>query len=279
MKIAAVIGSPVAQSLSPAIHNASFRSRGDDWAFGSFPVAPGRVPDALRAMRELQIAGLAVTMPHKDAAYSAVDAMHESAQVCRSVNTVIVASDGDLLGANTDGDGCCNALEAAGAMLGGARIVVIGAGGTARAIVVAATRRGARDIVIINRSLRRASDAAAISSVARVGDPSEISQAGIVINTTPVGLGALDHSETPIDVNMLRSQQIVLDAVYYPLQTPLLRAAQSCGAIAVDGLSMLVHQAALQQQFWLGRLPDLAIMRQAALNEIEARRVRRSPIA
>lgn len=279
MKIAAVIGSPVAQSLSPAIHNAVFRLCGDDWAFGSFPVAPGRVPDAFRAMRELGLAGLAVTMPHKDAAFGAVDIVHESAQVCRSVNTVIVSGDGNLLGASTDGDGCCNALEAAGASIAGARIVVIGAGGTARAIVDAATRRGAKDIVIVNRSLQRSSDAAAISNVARVGDPSEISQAGVVINTTPVGMGALADSETPFDVGLLRARQIVLDAVYHPLQTPLLRAAQRCGAVAVDGLNMLVHQAALQQQFWLGRLPDLAIMRQAALNEIEARRVRHSPIA
>lgn len=278
MKIAAVIGSPVAQSLSPAIHNAAFRSCGDDWAFGSFPVAPGRVPDALRAMHELELAGLAVTMPHKDAAFAAVDDLHESAQVCRSVNTVIVARDGNLLGANTDGDGCCNALEAAGANLAGARIIVIGAGGTARAIVDAATRRGAGDIVIINRSPQRSSEAAAISNIARVGDLNEISQASVVVNATPVGMGALTDSETPFDVGLLRAQQIVLDAVYHPLQTPLLRAAQSCGAVAVDGLHMLVHQAALQQQFWLGRLPDLAIMRQAALNEIEVRRVQRSPI-
>ncbi len=279
MKIAAVIGSPVAQSLSPTIHNAAFRSRGDDWAFGSFPVAPGHVPDALRAMRELGLAGLAVTMPHKDAAYAAVGSVHESAQLCRSVNTVIVAKDGSLFGANTDGDGCCNALEAAGATLAGARVVVIGAGGTARAIIDAATRRGVEDIVIINRSAQRSRDAAAISNIARVGDPSEIVRASIVINTTPVGMGALTTSETPFDVDLLQARQIVLDAVYYPLQTPLLRAVHSCGAATVDGLSMLVHQAALQQQFWLGRLPDLAIMRQAALDEIEARRVRRSPIA
>jgi len=279
VKIALVIGSPVAHSLSPAIHNAAFRLHGDDWAYGSFHVAPGHVPDALRAMRELGLAGLSVTMPHKDAAFAAVDVVHESAQVCRSVNTVIVARDGKLLGANTDGDGCCDALEAAGAVIAGARVVVIGAGGTARAIVDALTRRGASDIVIVNRSLQRSSDAAAISNVARVGDPSEISEASVVINTTPVGMGALDDGETPFDVGLLRAQQIVLDAVYHPLQTPLLRAAQSCGAVAVDGLNMLVHQAALQQQMWLGRLPDIAIMRQAALNEIAARLARRSPIA
>lgn len=279
MKIAAVIGSPISQSLSPAIHNAAFRANGDEWAYGSFHVASGHVQEALSAMREFSISGLSVTMPHKDAAFAAVEGVHDSAQECRSVNTVLLSSDGKLIGANTDGDGCCDALEAAGGSISGARIVVVGAGGTARAVITAAAKRGAIDIAIVNRSSASAIAAASLCDAAHVARDGDISAANIVINTTPVGMGAIAKNETPIDVVQLRAQQYVLDAVYYPLLTPLLRAAQDCGAVAVDGLNMLVHQASLQQFLWLGRAADVSVMRNAALNEIEARRARRPPIA
>ncbi len=279
MNVAAVIGSPIDQSLSPAIHNAAFRAHGDDWIYVAFHVAAGQAAQALQAMRVLGIAGLSVTMPHKDEACDAVDALDESARLAHSVNTVVRRPDGSLLGVNTDGEGCCNALESAGAILASARVVIIGAGGTSRAIIAAMSLRGVGEIVVVNRTPARAQNAAEITSLARVGVESDIAEANILVNTTPVGMGSSNETNMPCDAAYLGHRQFVLDAVYHPLDTPLLRAARKVGAIAVDGLDMLVHQGALQQQHWLGRLPSVEIMRTAALDELHARSARHAPIA
>jgi shikimate dehydrogenase len=279
VNIAAVIGSPIEQSLSPAIHNAAFRTHGDDWIYVAFEVAAGNAVQAIQAMRILGIAGLSVTMPHKSDVCDAVDALDDSARVAHSVNTVVRQPDGSLLGVNTDGEGCCNALESAGAVLASAKVVVIGAGGTARAIIAAMSLRGIAEIVVINRSKSGANDAVKISALARIGVDSDIANANILINCTPVGMGSASEPTMPCDATFLRHGQFVLDVVYDPLATPLLRAARKVGATIVDGLDMLVHQGALQQQHWLGRLPSVEIMRTAALEELNARSTRHAPIA
>jgi shikimate dehydrogenase len=279
MNVAAVIGAPIEQSLSPTIHNAAFQAYGDDWIYVAFHVAVGDVARALQAMRVLGIAGLSVTMPHKGEAFDAVDALDESARSARSVNTVVKRPDGSLLGVNTDGDGCCNAIESSGAKLESAKVVILGAGGTARSIVAAMSLRGVADIVVVNRTASRAQDAVRISPLARIGVESDIADADILVNTTPVGMGSSSDLNMPCDATYLGHRQFVLDAVYHPLDTPLLRAARKVGATTIDGLDMLVHQGALQQQHWLGRLPSVEIMRTAALNELNARSARHAPIA
>jgi len=279
VNVAAVIGSPIKQSLSPTIHNAAFRAHGDDWIYVAFHVAAGDAVQALDAMRVLGIAGLSVTMPHKDDACTAVDALDESARLARSVNTVVRQSDGSLLGVNTDGEGCCNALESSGAVLSSAKVAIIGAGGTARAIIAAMSLRGVAEITVVNRTNSRAQSAASITSLARVGVESDIAHANILINTTPVGMGSSSGLDMPCDAAFLSHGQFVLDVVYHPLDTPLLREARKVGATTVDGIDMLVHQGALQQLHWLGRLPSTDIMRSAALNELNVRSARRAPIA
>lgn len=279
MNVAAVIGSPIEQSLSPAIHNAAFRAHGDDWVYVAFHVAAGDAVKALHAMRVLGIAGLSVTMPHKDDVCDAVDDLDESARLAHSVNTVVRRHDGSLLGVNTDGEGCCNALESSGAVLTSAKVVIIGAGGTARAIIAAMSLRGVADIAVVNRTNSRAQAAVDITPLARIGVESDIAHANILINTTPVGMGSSGVLDMPCDAAFLGHGQFVLDAVYHPLVTPLLRAARKVGANTVDGLDMLVHQGALQQQHWLGRLPSVEIMRTAALDELDARSSSHAPIA
>lgn len=278
MNVAAVIGSPIEQSLSPTIHNAAFRAHGEDWIYVAFHVAAGNAAQALNAMRVLGIAGLSVTMPHKADVCDAVDALDEPARLAHSVNTVVRRPDGSLLGANTDGDGCCNALEAVGAVLTSAKVVIIGAGGTARAIVAAMSLRGVAEIVIVNRTNSRAQEAVNISALARMGVESDIAHANILVNATPMGMASPGGSDMPCDPAFLGHGQFVLDVVYHPLITPLLRAARKVGANTVDGLDMLVHQGALQQQHWLGRLPSVEIMRTAALDELDARSARSAQI-
>jgi shikimate dehydrogenase len=274
VEVAAIIGLPVAQSLSPAMHNAVFHYRDDGWTYIAMEVEIDAVENVLRTLGANTIQAFSVTMPHKEAVYTLLNAANnglgevdESGVSARSVNTISVR-DGRLIGSNTDGDGCCNALEQSGVQIEGVRAVVVGAGGTARAIVAALGRRNAADIAVINRTEAHALDAASCAMTARVGSVDDIARANVVINATSVGMG---DARTPIDAKHLHPNLVVLDCVYYPLETTLLREAKTTGATTVDGLWMLVHQGALQQLAWLGMVGDIHIMRQAALDELAHR--------
>ena len=267
-RLAAVIGSPVRHSLSPALHNAAFRAGALDWTFVAFEVAPGGGGDAVRAMRTLGIGGLAVTMPHKVDVAAAVDEVDPAAKALDSVNTVVLHDDATTFGASTDGAGLIASLTASGVSLVGARIAVIGAGAAARSVIDALGRAGTSEIMVINRSADRAAAALALADQARVGELEEVGAVDVVINATSVGMGT---SELPLDPDLLRASHVVVDLVYHPLETALLAAARECGATVVDGLGMLVHQAALQQVLWTGVEPDVGAMRAAAEAELAAR--------
>lgn len=264
-RVAAVIGYPVAHSLSPALHNAGFASLGVDWVYTAFDVAPGRAGEALAAMRVLGLAGLSVTMPHKQDVARMVDTLDPAAKALDSVNTVSVAGDGRLVGHSTDGDGFVASLEAAGHGVRGRRICVLGAGGAARSIIDAMARHGAASIDIVNRTAAAAHVAAALGG--RPAAPAAVADAEIVVNATSVGMHG---EELPCEVALLHAGQVVADIVYQPRRTALLRAASSRGAATVDGLGMLIHQAALQQQIWLGRRPDVEAMTAAAEGQLAA---------
>ena len=267
-RLAAVIGSPVRHSLSPALHNAAFEATGLDWRFVAFEVADGRAGEALAAMRALGIAGYAVTMPHKADVAAVVDDVDPAAAALGSVNTVVLGDDGSTFGASTDGAGFVESVTAAGVDLRDARVVVLGAGGAARAIVDALGRAGVGDIAVVNRTRSSAETTAALTPVARVGSLADAADAGLLVNATSVGMGA---DAMAIDVALLRPDLVVADIVYHPLDTALLRAAASVGALTIDGLGMLVHQAVLQHELWTGRRPDPALLRSAAEAELAAR--------
>jgi shikimate dehydrogenase len=270
--LAAVIGHPIAHSLSPVIHRAAFAAAGVDWSYVAFEVAPGSGAAAVAAMRTLGIGGLSVTMPHKADVALAVDRLDEAATALGAVNTV--SWDGDrLVGSSTDGAGFVASLDECGVRVAGRRCAVIGAGGAARSLIDALGRAGAASIVVINRSPDRAIAAALLAPQASVGDASAIASADLVVNATSVGMGvapsAARPTDLPCDPSLLAPGQIVADLVYHPLETPWLAHARERGAIAVDGLGMLVHQAALQQRIWIGTAPDTAAMRAAALSQLD----------
>jgi shikimate dehydrogenase len=274
LEVAAIIGDPVIQSLSPAMHNAVFHQRKIDWTYVAMEVREDALNGVLQTLGGTSIKAFSVTMPHKEAVFEMLSSastnlgeVDESAKAARSVNTIAIKS-GRMFGSNTDGDGCCNAVEQAGMGIAGSRVVVIGAGGTARAVVVALARRGASDIAVINRTESRARDAVACADVARIGSVDDIATANILINATSVGMGS---QESPIDAARLHSSLVVLDVVYQPLETTLLRNAKNAGAVTVDGLWMLVHQGALQQLAWFDEIGDVQLMRQAALDELANR--------
>jgi shikimate dehydrogenase len=267
-RLAAVIGSPVRHSLSPALHNAAFAAAGLDWRFVALEVAPGAAADAISAMRTLGIGGFAVTTPHKADAAAAVDEVDAASSALRSVNTVVLRDDGSTFGVSTDGEGFVDSLRAADADPAGRRVVVLGAGGAARSIVDALGRAGAADVVIVNRSAGSAGAAAGLATVARVGALGEVAGADLLVNATSVGMGS---DECPVDPGVLHGGLVVADIVYHPIETALLRAARAVGAGTVDGLGMLVHQAARQQLLWTGVAPDPAVIRAAAEAELAAR--------
>lgn len=259
----------MAHSLSPVIHEAGFASTGALWSYVAFEVAPGDAGRAIEAMRTLHISGLSVTTPHKEAVAEAVDELAPQAAVLRSVNTVAMSGDGRLVGYSTDGAGFVASLAERGIELAGAKVTVLGAGAAARSVVDAVGRAGAERIAIVNRTPAAAEVAAQLAAVAVVGSDVDIEAADVLVNATTVGMGS---DAIPCDPGRLRATQVVADLVYHPRQTALLLAARDAGASTVDGLGMLVHQAALQQELWTGQRPDAVAMRRAAEAELISQR-------
>jgi shikimate dehydrogenase len=267
VRLVGVIGSPIAHSLSPLLHRAAFAVLGlsDSWRSLAFEVPAGRAADALSAMRRADISGLSVTMPHKAAVAGLVDERTEVARRLDAVNC-IVQRDGRLLGANTDGAGFVASLERGASFSpAGRRCLVIGAGGAARAVVLALADAGADAVVVLNRTPERAATAAALAGAAgSVVGPTEgarvaaIQAADLVVNATPVGMvsagatGDAGGPDWPVDPGLLHAGQVAADLIYAPRPTPWLMAAEATGATGVDGLGMLVHQAAAQITLWTG---------------------------
>lgn len=266
-RLAAVIGSPVRHSRSPVLANAAFGGAGLDWTLVALEVEPGRGAAAVDAARTLGIGGLMVTMPHKADVIAALDRLTPTASALGAVNSV--AWDGDeLVGDNTDGLGLVASLRVdEGIDLAGRRCVLFGAGGAARSVARALGQSGAIDVAVVNRTRANAEVAAALAGpVGRVGDAHDVTDADLVVNASSVGMGADENAAGPLPVGaeLLRPTQVVVDLVYEPLRTPLLTVAASCGARSVDGLGMLVHQAALSIRRWTGVEADVAAMAAAA---------------
>jgi shikimate dehydrogenase len=273
-----VIGSPVAHSLSPLLHTSAFDALGlgEQWRSFAFEVPPGQAAAALEAMRRADITGLSVTMPHKADVAGLVDERSDVAQELTAVNCVH-RQEGRLFGTNTDGEGFLASLaRGAGFEPTGKRCVVIGAGGAARAVVLALARAGASDVAVVNRTPERAFEAAALAGrQGTVVDLTEgaiadaVAVAHLVVNATPVGMDGVGASaggpaEWLVAPDLLGPGQVAADLVYVPRQTPWLIEAAAAGASTLDGLGMLVHQAAAQLVLWTGATPPVEAMWQAA---------------
>jgi shikimate dehydrogenase len=270
VSLVGVIGSPIAHSLSPLLHNTAFGALGLDWQSRAFEVPPGQAAQALAAMREGGITGLSVTMPHK----ADVAALVECSPVAARLGAVncVLNSEGTLWGTNTDGEGFVASLGRGAAFpVGGRRCLVIGAGGAARAVVLALAEAGAGEVAVVNRTGSRAEEAAALAgSVGRVvpaGDAAVagvVAQAELVVNATPVGMVGSGDEEWLVAPSLLHAGQVVVDLIYVPRPTPWLAAAAHAGATTMSGLGMLVHQAAAQVALWTGQTPPVDAMWEAA---------------
>jgi shikimate dehydrogenase len=266
-RVAAVIGHPVRHSRSPALANAAFAAAGLDWVLAALDVAEGDAEAAVAAVRALGLGGLMVTMPHKAAVIPALDDLTPTARTLGAVNSISWV-DGALVGHNTDGAGLVRSLRHDdGIDVRGRRCVVLGAGGAARSVVHALADAGAAEVAVLNRTASRAEAAAALAGDrGRTGVPDDVEAADLVVNATSVGMGAEPGGDGPVPIapELLRPAQVVVDLVYQPLDTPLLAAARARGAVAVDGIGMLVHQAAISISRWTGVDPDTEVMRRAA---------------
>jgi shikimate dehydrogenase len=266
-RVAAVIGDPVRHSLSPVLHNAAYTALGLDWVYVAFEVPDGAAHAALDGMRALGLAGLSVTMPHKAVVANTCDECSPDAQLLHSVNTVTPRADGSLYGESTDGEGFLRSLADNGHDPKGASVLLLGAGGAARAVGLALTRAGA-EVAIAARRAEAAQQAAELIGAATeawTDRAAAARTADFVVNATPVGMG---DGDVPIEAAQLRPGQVFADLVYHPLETPLLVAARSRGAAVVDGLGMLVHQAALQVERWAGQPAPIAAMRSAVVSHL-----------
>ncbi len=261
-RVAGVMGWPVAHSKSPTIHGYWLDRHGIDGAYVPFAVRPEDAEAAFRALPKLGFAGSNVTLPHKLTAFRTADVLDAAAKAIGAVNLVVVQADGSLLGANTDAPGLLAHLRsvAPGWRAGVAPAAVFGAGGGARAALFALLEAGAPEVRIANRTRDKAEVLkAAFGARVTVVDWAEraamLAGVGLAINTT--SLGMIGQPPLEIALDDLPTAAVVYDIVYAPLETDLLAEARRRGNQGVDGLGMLLHQAAPSFQAFFGLLPEV----------------------
>ena len=261
-RVAGVMGWPVAHSLSPRLHGYWLEHYGIDGAYVPMPVAPGKLPDALAGLDALGFVGANITVPHKETALAVVDQADESARAIGAVNTVSVWENGSLHGTNSDGAGfVANVRDFIPAWTAhGKKIAILGAGGSARAIAWTLLNDGAAEVRIVNRTTERAQAlASSLGKGARavpwtVSAPA-LEDADMLVNATTLGM--VQQPRLGIGIGPLPKTAVVVDIVYNPQETDLLRRARSRGNPVVDGIGMLLHQARPGFAAWFGREPEV----------------------
>ncbi len=273
--IFAVFGNPVEHSLSPVMHNAAYKALGMDCEYHKFRVTLDDLKAAIIGARAMGFGGLNLTIPLKEKALEIVEP-DTMAQAIGAVNTIEfsdetiagIAGITGIVGHNTDGIGAVKALTASGVDIPGSRVLILGAGGAARAVAYQLAKDGAR-VTIANRTLGKAQELA--ENVRSVGDangtgleelPELTANADIIINTTSVGMHP-DIGQTLVTADMMHSGQVIFDIVYSPLKTRLLTEAKKAGAVTIDGIRMLVLQGAESFRIWTGIEPPVGVMEQA----------------
>ncbi len=273
-RIVGVIGDPVEHSRSPQMHNAAFAKAGLDYVYVPFHVRPDDLADAIAGFKAINVVGINVTLPHKQAVIPSLTSISREAELIGAVNTLTFV-DGNIYGDNTDAPGVLKALEEDGSMSGapvGENVVVLGAGGAARAVVVALALRGVASITIANRTVEKA-----VSLAEEMDRKTGVSMQGIGLSDERLSLAVregnllVNTATTSMDVTQpllisadwLQPDTIVYDIVYTPPVTPLMQAATERGCQTLGGIGMLVHQGAIAFEKWTGVTPCTETMRQA----------------
>lgn len=269
-----LFGWPVTHSISPQMHNAAFVARQMNWRYLAFGVSPDQVPEAVAALPALGLRGVNVTVPHKQAVMPHLQHWTPAAEAIGAVNTIVVEEDGLLTGDNTDGAGFIADLQAHNVEPEGKRALVIGAGGSSRAVVYGLAEAGAESVKILNRTVAKAVDLAATmqsyfpeTNIGSASFPDDVTgsslDADLIVNCTSLGMEPLVEG-LPWEENVeFRADQIVYDLVYNPAMTRLLQLASTDGATAIGGLGMLVYQGAIAWEKWTGETAPVDVMQQA----------------
>jgi shikimate dehydrogenase len=259
------------------MHNAAFEALKLDYVFLAFRVKPAEVESAVNGMRALNIRGLNITMPHKSTVIKHLDRVDLSAQIVNSVNTVL-NKENLLFGFNTDGVGALKALKENGVELKGRKVLLLGAGGAARAIAYTMAKE-ADELAVLNRTVKQAQALAKLleksfnkkistGSLSPTDIQSNLKDSDILINATSVGMKPRTE-ESPVPLKLLRSNLAVMDIVYNPLETKLAKEAKAAGARVVSGVEMLIYQGAASFELWTGKSAPIEVMRQAALSHLQ----------
>ena len=273
-RVCGVIGDPIEHTLSPIMHNAAFESLKLEYVFLAFKVKSAEVGNAMSGMRALGIHGLNVTMPHKNAVIKYLDEVDPAGKVIASANTIL-NKDGRLLGFNTDGVGALNALEQNGVKPRGKKVLLLGAGGAAKAIAYTLSQE-VDELVILNRTPKSATELANLlkqkfKKKINAGELSpsavkdNLANSDVLINATSVGMKP-NANQTPVAPEWLKPDLAVMDVVYNPLETRLAKDAKAVGAKVVSGVEMLIYQGAASFEIWTACKAPVEVMRKAAIN-------------
>lgn len=267
--IVGLIGHPVEHSFSPPMHNAAFKKLDMDYAYVAFDVAPENLKSAIMGAKSLNIKGFNVTIPHKIEVMKYLDEIDEVAQLIGAVNTIDFKS---MKGYNTDGIGAVKAIEEV-TSIKNKNVVVAGAGGASRAISFYIAKYGAESLTVLNRNVERAENLAGdvlksdlianvqSDSISKITD--YVSDADILIDTTPIGMHPNVDDEAIVDSKCMHEDLIVFDAVYNPNETALIKEALKAGAKPVYGIKMLLYQGAESFKIWTGQNPPVDVMEDA----------------
>lgn len=260
-KVYGILGQNVTRSFSPVLHNRAFEARNVDAVY--VPLQAEALRPFIEALPALGLSGFSVTQPYKEEILPYLNEVEAPAALCGSVNTVVVHDGGKLLGSTTDGVGVLGALKKR-IDVKKKRVVMLGAGGAARSAALSLVKKGA-DLIVLSRRQEQARElAAALGCMAGTLDELPRLTWDVLINATPLGSAALPD-ETPVPQELHRQGSVVLDMVYDPLETRLLREAQAAGCVIVDGLEMLLMQATAQFETWTGLEAPADVMRAAAV--------------
>ena len=265
-----VIGWPIGHSLSPVLQNAALERAGLDYVYLSLPVKPELLPEAVAGLRAMEFRGINVTIPHKTAILPLLDEVDEDARIIGAVNTV-VQEDGFLRGYNTDAVGFMGALRETGFDVTGKRVAVLGAGGAARAVLWALLKNKAGRISIGVRNPEKAKPLAGffqkyghVAVFLWSGEAfcSELSEADLLVNTTPLGMHPHVEDMPPVELSRVKKDALVYDIIYTPAETRFLREAAALGHPVLNGEGMLAGQGAEAFRLWTGKDADMSLMKE-----------------
>jgi len=272
-RLIGLLGWPVEHSFSPAMHNAAAAALGLNWVYLPLPVRPAAVGTAVRGLAALGFVGVNVTVPHKQAVIPYLDDLSAAARTLGAVNTIVVQHEPkpNLLGDNTDWNGFLDDLDAQHVALSGRDCLVLGAGGSARAVAYALDERGGRLVILARRPEQAAhlltdlglDDVHEVRPLASLAQVVGRMQAPLIVNTTPLGMSPMvDQSVWPAELP-IPPGSFVYDLVYNPRQTRLMTQAAAAGCATSNGLGMLLRQGARAFALWTGQQPDISVMAQA----------------